>query len=297
MVLTSSSFSLQQDWILAVVKILLLLCVLFSLQQEWVLATAKIFLPGQFVAAALILPPPCSPPLSHQVQRDHPSHTIQPPCNIFVAVNVGLPSLAKLNTISASNFSDDGEGKVILKKLPNFPMPMYLLDSCNGLLCMHDSRGIYICNPFTGLYVELPKLVNYPAKVEHIGFSFHQTTNEYKVVRIVFRRQLSRRGGTNVASSTLIQSQVHVLIVGDPAWRNLGMIPYNFTRPTPNATEVPKRDCCGLDRCLHNLMVLRGCLSASASHGNKQLEDVLEIDSIHMVGKAVLERRQETTED
>ncbi|WRX07716.1 hypothetical protein QQP08_000203 [Theobroma cacao] len=163
------------------------------------------------------------------------------------------------------DFSNDGEGKVILKKLPNFPMPMYLVDSCNGLLCMHDSRGIYICNPFTGLYLELPKLVNYPAKVGHIGFSFHQATNEYKVVRIVFQRQLSRKGGTNVASSTLIQSQVHVLTVGDLAWRNLGMIPYNFTQPTPNATS-------NFRRCLHNLMVLQGCLSTSAYHDNKQLE-------------------------
>lgn len=46
----------------------------------------------------------------------------------------------------------------------------------------------------------------------------------------------------------------------------------SFDLATEQFQEVPKRDCCGLDRCLHNLMVLRGCLSASASHDNKQLE-------------------------
>ncbi|OMO75813.1 hypothetical protein COLO4_25854 [Corchorus olitorius] len=200
------------------------------------------------------------------------------------------------------DFSPHSQGKVILKKLPYSSMSWYLVDSCNGLLCMRDFRGIYICNPFTRRYLELPKLTNNPMEAGHIGFSFHQAANEYKVLQIVFRRSLIIRR-RNVATYDLVESEVHVLTIGNPAWRNLGTIPYDFTRPmlkamvngklhcltkpnrqltasllvsfdleTEQFQEVPKPDCCGLDKCLHQLMVLRGCLSAGAYHENEQLE-------------------------
>ncbi|XVF31859.1 hypothetical protein REPUB_Repub17cG0030600 [Reevesia pubescens] len=236
---------------------------------------------------------------------DHPSHTIQASNNIFGPINVGLPRLAKINTRSAPYFSDiHREGKVMFKKLPNSSMSMFLVDSCNGLLCMRDTRGIYIYNPFARLHLDIPKLINYPAEVGHIAFGFHPTTNKYKVIQIVLRRQLIRRGGLiDVSASTLIQSLVHVLTIGDPAWRNIGMLPYDLTRPTPKALvkgrlhwlskpnkyttasllisfdleteqfqKLSKPDCCGLDRCFHDLMVLRGCLSAGAYHDNEQWE-------------------------
>ena len=133
------------------------------------------------------------------------------------------------------DFFDHSEGKVISKKLPSSAMLMYLVDSCNGLLCMrNNSRSIYICNPFTRLYLELPKLIKYPTRVGHLGFGFHPTTKEYKVVLIVFRRQWKRLD-LNVATATLIQSEVQILTIGSPAWRNLGMIPYRFIWPTSKA--------------------------------------------------------------
>ncbi|XVE72502.1 hypothetical protein DITRI_Ditri11bG0044400 [Diplodiscus trichospermus] len=203
------------------------------------------------------------------------------------------------------DFSDiHSEGKVMFKELPNSSMSMYLVDSCNGLLCMRDSRGIYIYNPFTRFHLELPKLINYPAEVGHIAFGFHRTTEKYKVIQIAFRRKLIRRGNlTDVAASTLVKSQVHVVTIGDPAWRNIGTLPYDLTRPTAKALvngrlhwlskpnkyttasllvsfdlateqfqEVPKPDCCGSDRCFHHLMVLGGCLSAGAYHDKEKLE-------------------------
>ncbi|XVF31861.1 hypothetical protein REPUB_Repub17cG0030800 [Reevesia pubescens] len=201
------------------------------------------------------------------------------------------------------DFSDHSKGKLISKKLPNSALLMYLGDSCNGLLCMHDnSCSIYICNPFSRRYIELPKLIKYPAQVGHLGFGFHPATKEYKVIQIVFRRQL-RRGNSNVATSTLIQSEVKILTIGSPAWRNLGMIPYCFIWPASKAMvnerlhwlsqpnkyttasllisfdleteqfqEVPKPDCCGSDKCFHHVTGLRGCLSAGAYHDNEQLE-------------------------
>ncbi|XP_022760071.1 F-box protein At3g07870-like [Durio zibethinus] len=176
---------------------------------------------------------------------------------------------------------------------------MYFVDSCNGLLCMRD-----VYNPFTCLYLELPRLINHPVEGEHIAFGFHPSTKQYKVVQIVYRRQLIRGVGLfDVTTSTLIQSQVHILTIGDPAWRNIGMLPYDLTRPTSKALvngrlhwlskpnknttasllasfdlateqfqEMHKPDCCVLDRCFHDLMVVRGCLSAGAYHDNEQLE-------------------------
>ncbi|OMO75812.1 hypothetical protein COLO4_25853 [Corchorus olitorius] len=203
------------------------------------------------------------------------------------------------------DFSDHNEGNVIFKKLPDSYKSRYLVDSCNGLLCMRDSQGLYICNPFTRRYLELPKLIDYPMAVGHIGFGFHQTTNEYKVIKIISRRPLLRRRYRNLGATSMsvFSTEVHVLTIGDPAWRNLGTIPYDFSWPTPKAMvkgrlhwlsrpnrqttaslvvsfdlateqiqEVPKPDCCGLDKCLHQLMVLRGCLSAGAYHENEQLE-------------------------
>ncbi|KAE8654892.1 hypothetical protein F3Y22_tig00117034pilonHSYRG00100 [Hibiscus syriacus] len=157
---------------------------------------------------------------------DYPSYTIQASSNIFAAIDVGLPRLAKNNTynglsfIFQSNrrkslyqlffidFSDiHSEGNVMLKKLPaDSSMAMFLVDSCNGLLCMQQ--------------------------VGRIAFGFHQTRKHYKVVQVVVQIQSVTRGGRmDVAAS----SSIH-----------LG--------------------------CFHHLMVLRGCLSASAYHNNEELE-------------------------
>ncbi|OMO52966.1 hypothetical protein CCACVL1_28963 [Corchorus capsularis] len=140
------------------------------------------------------------------------------------------------------DFSPQSQGKVILKKLPYSSMSWYLVDSCNALLCLRDFRGIYICNPFTRRYLELPKLTNNPMEAGHIGFSFHQAANEYKVLQIVFRRSLIIRR-RNVATYDLVESEVHVLTIGNPAWRNLGTMPYDFTRPMLKAMVNGKLHC------------------------------------------------------
>ncbi|KAK8569006.1 hypothetical protein V6N12_007539 [Hibiscus sabdariffa] len=132
--------------------------------------------------------------------------------NIFADIKAGLQSLANPHSRSIPHY----EGKVISKKLPTSTTPMHLVDSYNGLLCMHDnSRNIYVCNPFTGLYVQLPKLVQHPSKVRHLGFGFHPTIKEYKVIQIVFRRKL-RRDHPNEEPSALIQSEVQILTIGNP---------------------------------------------------------------------------------
>ncbi|KAK6259559.1 hypothetical protein SCA6_014033 [Theobroma cacao] len=212
-----------------------------------------------------------------------------------------IASLVQSN-FTLTDFSNHSQGNVNSKRPPNSSVPMCLVDSCNGLLCMRDSRGIYICNPFTRLFIELSEFIKSPAQLGHLEFGFHPTTKEYKVVQTVYRKSLGNRDGSNVDASTIIQSEFHILTIGSPGWRNLGKITYRFiwqtskvmvkgrlhwlSRPnkysqasllisfdlaTEQFQEMPKPDCCGLGRCFHHLMVLRGCLSAGAYH-DKQLE-------------------------
>lgn len=232
--------------------------------------------------------------LSHRAEVDNdPSFIVQS--------NWPIPD--QLFFVNFSDYSE--EEKVISNKLPSSAMLMLLADSCNGLLCMHDTwQTIYICNPFTMLYIELPKLIKDRAKLGDLSFGFDPTAKEYKVVHIEFRRQRKTGGPVlNVDASILVKSEVQILTIGSPCWRNLGMIPYCFiwstskamvngrlhwlSRPNKFTTasliisfdleneqfnEVPKPDCCGLDSCFHNLMVLKGRLSAAAYHDYENLE-------------------------
>ncbi|KAI3832372.1 hypothetical protein MKX03_008392 [Papaver bracteatum] len=91
------------------------------------------------------------------------------------------------------------EYKKTLKKvrhpLMHFKLPQqYLVNSCNGLVCLgryhHECVDpIYIYNPTTGEYVNLPKQVvpkgsRFPRVAR--GFGYVPSTNEYKVVRIFY---------------------------------------------------------------------------------------------------------------
>ncbi|XVE78346.1 hypothetical protein DITRI_Ditri13aG0137500 [Diplodiscus trichospermus] len=122
-----------------------------------------------------------------------------------------------------TDFSDHSQGKVVLDRSDNFFMLKFSVDSCNGLLCMLDSRGIYIYNPFTRLSMEIPNL----------QFGFDPTTKEYKLIHIV--RQKQSRTGNGPNRSTSVQSEVHILTIGDSGWRNLGMISYRFRCQRPKA--------------------------------------------------------------
>ncbi|OVA07464.1 F-box domain [Macleaya cordata] len=87
------------------------------------------------------------------------------------------------------------------KKLPRInhhPMTKSCLDaivgSCNGLVCFlskpHNRNGepVYICNPITREYINLPRFhLAYSVKDRIVsGFGYHPSTNEYKVVRIYY---------------------------------------------------------------------------------------------------------------
>jgi len=192
-------------------------------------------------------------------------------------------------------------------------MPEFdVVGSCNGLLCMSDSLyndSLYLYNPFTTNSLELPECSNkYHDQELVVGFGFHQTTKEYKVVKIVYFRgsNSNYRGRGRIQYK---QSEVQILTLSSRtdqslSWRSLGKAPYKFvkrssealvngrlhfvTRPRRHVPdrkfvsfdlgdeefrEIPKPDCGGLNRTNHRLVNLKGCLCAVV-YGNYMKLDI-----------------------
>ncbi|GMI73306.1 F-Box Protein92 [Hibiscus trionum] len=185
-------------------------------------------------------------------------------------------------------------------------MPEFdVVGSCNGLLCLSDSLyndALYVYNPFTMDYIELPKSRQYPDQEVVFGFGSHPKTNEFKVVKIVYYRNTSSSSSSSSSGRArrvvYPQSDVQVFTLGTSAWRSLGKIPCQLVRRPAEALvsgrlhwvsrprrnyparrimsfdlgdeefrEVPKPDSGGLNRCNFHLSVLKGCLAA-AVYGN-----------------------------
>jgi hypothetical protein len=76
------------------------------------------------------------------------------------------------------------------EKVKMFDVPFWaamsefdVVGSCNGLLCLSDALyndALYIYNPFSRKYQELPKSMQYLHQELVFGFGFHPTTMEYK---------------------------------------------------------------------------------------------------------------------
>ncbi|XP_052205878.1 F-box protein At3g07870-like [Diospyros lotus] len=95
---------------------------------------------------------------------------------------------------------------------------LYLVGSCNGLLCLLDRSppdSVYISNPILGESIALPK-----PKTEKNGvrvayaFGFSPATGDYKVIRF-----------TNKKPETRL-SKVEVCTLGSGAWRYAGDAPF-----------------------------------------------------------------------
>ncbi|KAM7277703.1 hypothetical protein ACFE04_004837 [Oxalis oulophora] len=122
-------------------------------------------------------------------------------------------------------------GSTLESVLPDFD----LVGSCNGLLCLykyHYDDPLYIYNPFTTLYRELPKQDWDHSTVCSVcfGFGFHPKTKDYKVIKIVYYRR---------ADSHYIPEgdpDVFVLTLGfDVSWRKIGKIPHKVIGPASEA--------------------------------------------------------------
>ena len=136
-----------------------------------------------------------------------------------------------------SGADDDAQGIVKKISIPfSASMPEFtVVGSCNGLLCLCDSLyndAIYIYNPFTNYYKELPKNRQYEDEIVLCGFGYHPETKQYKVVKIVYywigniEDHRIRRIRTPLRS----KSEVLVLGSGSSRWRNIGEVPYYVER-------------------------------------------------------------------
>ncbi|XP_009613444.1 F-box protein At3g07870-like isoform X1 [Nicotiana tomentosiformis] len=153
------------------------------------------------------------------------------PCIIFHTDN---PLRKRLYFLE---FSDHGREEVVRKISTPFAntVPEFkVVDSCNGLLCICTSAysdSLYVYNPFTRDYKELPETVEFGVQKMIFGFGFHPVTKEYKVIKIIncanmyfndhWRYRRFRVPYTG-------KSDIQVLSLGSNRWRSIGEVDYRI---------------------------------------------------------------------
>ncbi|KAF7850246.1 hypothetical protein BT93_L5702 [Corymbia citriodora subsp. variegata] len=227
----------------------------------------------------------------------------------FLVFHSDFPLRNQLSFVELSALGQDSghgrskKGAAVGKFSPPFLSSMGEFDvvgSCNGLLCLADSlfrEPLFMYNPFTGDYRELPRSRQYADQTVVYGFGFHPATQEYKVIKIASYPNPSRAGagaGARRARRVPQQSEVQVLTLGGSmAWRSLGRAPYqvdkrqsetlvegrlhwvagprryrtarqlvSFDLADEQFREVPKPEGGPILRSNYQLMALRGCLAA-----------------------------------
>lgn len=173
----------------------------------------------------------------HNLSHDHhlvPLHLSRVannnPCLIF---HCGFPLKSWLYFVL---FSDDDDEQVVRRINPPFAasMPEFkVVGSCSGLLCLADSlfhSSVFIHNPFTGNYKELPKSITFQHQEQRVvsGFGFHPITKQYKVIKVVYyatNPRYSRPSG-RVNTRCFNRSDVQVLSLDSSKWRSIGEAPY-----------------------------------------------------------------------
>ncbi|XP_026459487.1 F-box protein At3g07870-like [Papaver somniferum] len=97
-------------------------------------------------------------------------------------------------------------------KIP-FGWGTIFVGSCNGLICCYSSAYIWICNPINREYILLPEINRVGMYYRGNGFDYVSSTNEYKVVTIIFEKE----------TEFTEFMEVHVYTLGSgKGWKNLG---------------------------------------------------------------------------
>ncbi|KAI8010897.1 F-box protein [Camellia lanceoleosa] len=177
-----------------------------------------------------------------------------------------------------------------------------IIGSCNGLLCLSDNVNgdtMYICNPFTREFKELPRTIEFGEQKVVCGFGFDHVSHVYKVVKVIY---YWKRHNKNPPSPYFrihnyrARSEVFVYSSWSPGWRSLGRVhlPHKLEQRSSEALvngrlhwltlrhkcesryarsivsfdlgdekfrEVPRPG--GQERCDYHLTVLRKCLSVA----------------------------------
>ncbi|KAI3509655.1 hypothetical protein L1887_25098 [Cichorium endivia] len=155
-------------------------------------------------------------------------------------------SFVELSSGGSDDDDEDDDDKIVRKISTPFSssMPEFsVVGSCNGLLCLSDSlygEPVYVFNPFSRDYLELPKSKQFQEQEVMFGFGFHPVTNEYKVVKIVYYRNKQGKRRVIRNNRNYPKSEVQILTISKQSnknsWRSLGKVPYQLDR---QATEVP----------------------------------------------------------
>lgn len=133
--------------------------------------------------------------------------------DLCLILHCDYPTRNQLYSIKLSPHSKDNQ-RVNIIHVP--PLPKFdVLGSCKGLLCLCDSltkNSLYIYNPFTRDYIELPKCLEFHNQDVVLGFVFHETTKEYKVIKVVYCKPLrspfrgiQRRAGSIISPESEVQ--------------------------------------------------------------------------------------------
>ncbi|CAA3031388.1 F-box At3g07870-like [Olea europaea subsp. europaea] len=104
--------------------------------------------------------------------------------------------------------------------------------SINGLVCLrnfgHEYDALYICNPITREYVNLPFLdraFENPSQVTY-GFGLSTISGKYKVVRIFHE---GANDPTTGAWLSISRSECHVHTLGTNSWRDIRDVPFGYS--------------------------------------------------------------------
>lgn len=220
-------------------------------------------------------------------------------CLIF---HCDYPIRNQLYFVDFSAFRQDKESvKKIFTPFSSTMAEYEVVGSCNGLLCLCDSLyndKLYLYNPFTRDYLELPKSKEFSNPDVVCGVGFQSQTKQFKVIKIVYSRGFGR------IQRRFRHSEVQIFTLGTSNWRSIGKICHHlaqgqsqtlvngrlhwvslprrhhsgrtivsFNLETEQFMDIPKPDFGSLSRCNYHLVILNGCLSSAVycSYGKMEI--------------------------
>lgn len=177
--------------------------------------------------------------LDPQLVRLHLSRALKG--NPYFIFHCDFPIKNLLYFVEFSGIHDDDNQEKIRKIDPPFSdaMPEFtVIGSCNGILCLENSLfddSLYLYNPFTRDYKELPKTIVFQEQEVMYGFGFHPISNQYKLIKIVYfakKFDLEKKSYRNIRINInrCVESDVQVFCLGSNRWRSIGKAAYQLDR-------------------------------------------------------------------
>lgn len=107
--------------------------------------------------------------------------------NPGLILHCDFPSSNELYSVNLEQYNNQITS--INARLKSSISEYHIVGSSNGMLCIASalhSKPIFACNPFGRDFIELREPFNYPDQKVALGFCYHPTTEECKLVWIAF---------------------------------------------------------------------------------------------------------------